>query len=131
MAGKKVPIAPKYVRLVKFGCINCGRRWTSANGSLNDYQLCKACFTICYPTGSTIEPPNKIGNMNRETYIKHYPDLCGKCYRLGYSCMLLPDKEGEQEEIKKQYIDQHGRTFQSEETQLADYIDFEQQEQEQ
>ncbi|KAI9301136.1 hypothetical protein BJ944DRAFT_234188 [Cunninghamella echinulata] len=124
MTGKKVPIAPKYVRVVKFGCENCGRRWASANGSLTDYQLCKTCYTECYPTGHTIKPPNKRGNMNQETYAKHNPDLCGKCYRLGFSCMQLPDKEGEQEKIREQYIDQHGRTFQSEKAQLADFIDF-------
>ncbi|KAL7309994.1 Zinc finger CCHC domain-containing protein 24 [Mucor circinelloides] len=81
--------APFSVRIVEFGCPKCSRRWSSANGSLEDYQKCKNCYTECYPVGSRIRKPNKFGNENRQTYQGHNKELCGKCTRLGRSCMTL------------------------------------------
>lgn len=81
--------APYSVRIVKFGCENCGRRWQSANGSLKDYQKCKNCFSKCYPSSYKIQAPNKRGNENRGTFQAHNTELCGRCARLGYSCMEL------------------------------------------
>ncbi|CAO3614069.1 unnamed protein product [Mucor fragilis] len=81
--------APYKVRIVKFGCENCGRRWQSANGSLNDYQKCKNCYSKCYPSSYKIQAPNKRGNENRGTLQAHNIELCGRCERLGYSCMEL------------------------------------------
>lgn len=81
--------APFNVRIVSFACDECGRRWRSANGSLEDYQKCKNCYTECYPVSYKIQAPNKIGNENRETYEAHNKELCGKCERLGRSCMML------------------------------------------
>ncbi|CEP14471.1 hypothetical protein [Parasitella parasitica] len=81
--------APFNVRMVNFACIKCTRRWSSANGSLEDYQKCKNCYTECYPVGCTIRAPNKVGNENRETYQGHIKELCGKCQRLGKSCMMV------------------------------------------
>lgn len=81
--------APYSVRIVKFGCENCGRRWQSANGSLRDYQKCKSCYTKCYPSSYKIQVPNKKGNENRGTFQAHNTELCGRCARLGYSCMEL------------------------------------------
>ncbi|GAN04477.1 hypothetical protein MAM1_0065d03937 [Mucor ambiguus] len=84
--------APYYVCIVEFGCLHCGRRWSSANGSLKDYQKCKNCYTECYPVGSRIREPNKLGNENRQTLQAHNKELCGKCARLGRSCMMLGNK---------------------------------------
>ncbi|KAI9478883.1 MAG: hypothetical protein EXX96DRAFT_572573, partial [Benjaminiella poitrasii] len=79
--------APFHVRILSFGCDECGRRWKSAAGSVNDYQLCKNCFHKCYPRSYKYQAPNKKGNENRQTAIPHDSNLCGKCKRLGYSCM--------------------------------------------
>ncbi|KAI8643036.1 hypothetical protein BD408DRAFT_442920 [Parasitella parasitica] len=81
--------APFSVRITNFACNECDRRWSSANGSLQDYQKCKYCYTKCYPLGHKIRAPNKTGNENRETYQGHIKELCGKCQRLGKSCMML------------------------------------------
>ncbi|KAL0141101.1 hypothetical protein V8B55DRAFT_1436924 [Mucor lusitanicus] len=81
--------APYSVRIVKFGCENCGRRWQSANGSINDYQKCKNCYQKCYPSSYKMQAPNKRGNENRGTLQAHNTALCGRCDRLGYSCMEL------------------------------------------
>lgn len=108
---------PKSVQMVKFGCSNCGRRWESANGSLIDYQICKNCYTECYPSDFKIKTSNKYGNMNKETYLKHNQDLCGKCNRLGFSCMELSDIEKEQNVV----IDEDGK-LKSTEKQLSDFI---------
>ncbi|KAK4520041.1 Replication termination factor 2 [Mucor velutinosus] len=81
--------APYSVRIVKFGCENCGRRWQSANGSLSDYQKCRNCYERCYPSSYKIQAPNKRGNENRGTFQAHDTELCGRCERLGYSCMEL------------------------------------------
>lgn len=84
--------APFRVCIVRYTCENCFRRWNSANGNLNDYQLCKNCLQKCYPGSHKWEEPNKLGNQNRETYISHNSELCGKCIRLGYSCMEIGDE---------------------------------------
>ncbi|KAG2189985.1 hypothetical protein INT46_009742 [Mucor plumbeus] len=81
--------APFNVRIVSFACEECGRRWRSANGSLEDYQKCKNCYAECYPVSYKIQAPNKVGDENRETYEAHNKELCGKCERLGRSCMML------------------------------------------
>ncbi|GAN06322.1 hypothetical protein MAM1_0119d05803 [Mucor ambiguus] len=81
--------APYSIRVVKFGCENCGRRWQSANGSLSDYQKCKNCYEKCYPSSYKVQAPNKRGNENRGTFQAHNTELCGRCERLGYSCMEL------------------------------------------
>ncbi|KAG2200419.1 hypothetical protein INT46_002286 [Mucor plumbeus] len=81
--------APFNVRIVKFGCLNCGRRWQSANGSLQDYQRCKGCFEKTFPSSYKIQAPNKRGNENKGTFRPHNSELCGKCDRLGYSCMEI------------------------------------------
>lgn len=81
--------APYSVRIVKFGCENCGRRWQSANGSLHDFQKCKNCYEKCYPSSYKIQAPNKRGNENRGTFQAHNTELCGRCERLGYPCMEL------------------------------------------
>lgn len=73
--------APYSVRVVRFGCENCG--------SLEDYQKCKSCYTKCYPSSYKIQAPNKKGNENKGTFQAHNIELCGRCARLGYSCMEL------------------------------------------
>ncbi|KAI8647174.1 hypothetical protein BD408DRAFT_465524 [Parasitella parasitica] len=87
--------APFNVQIVKFGCENCGRRWQSANGSLKDYQKCKRCFQKCYPSSYKIMAPNKRGNENRGSFQAHNTELCGRCDRLGYSCMELGNNSNE------------------------------------
>lgn len=84
---EKHPRAPFQVLIIEFGCANCGRRWRSAGGSLTDFQICKGCYEKCYPGRYKMQAPNKKGNQNRETFIPHDSELCGKCIRLGYSCM--------------------------------------------
>lgn len=85
--------APFRVRIVKYKCDTCFRRWQSANGNLTDYQLCKNCYQKCYPGEHKWQTPNKQGNQNRETFIAHNTELCGKCIRLGFSCMELIREE--------------------------------------
>lgn len=87
--------APFNVRIVKFGCLNCGRRWQSANGSLQDYQRCKGCFEKTFPSSYKIQAPNKRGNENKGTFRPHNSELCGKCDRLGYSCMEIEADDGQ------------------------------------
>lgn len=84
--------APFKVCIVKYTCGTCFRRWQSANGNLNDYQLCKHCYQKCYPGEYKWQAPNKKGNQNRETFVAHNTELCGKCIRLGFSCMELLDE---------------------------------------
>ncbi|KAL9541942.1 hypothetical protein MBANPS3_008857 [Mucor bainieri] len=91
--------APFHVRIVKFGCLNCGRRWQSANGSLQDYQRCKGCLEKTFPSSYKIQAPNKRGNENPGTFRPHNSDLCGKCDRLGYSCMEIEGDEGQDDII--------------------------------
>ncbi|KAI8084357.1 uncharacterized protein B0P05DRAFT_36060 [Gilbertella persicaria] len=90
--------APFYTRIVQFGCENCGRRWKSASGSLVDFQICKGCYGQVYPGGYKWEAPNKRGNQNKETYLPHDTELCGKCIRLGYSCMEAINSMQDQED---------------------------------
>lgn len=78
--------APKSTRVACFGCKDCAYRWNSARGQAGVYQKCKYCYKDCYPTGFAWKAPNKEGNSNRETFIGHNTDLCGKCIELGYSC---------------------------------------------
>lgn len=85
--------APYHVRIVKYTCGVCFRRWQSANGNLEDYQICKNCFSKCYPGEYKWQAPNKKGNQNQETFIAHNSELCGKCIRLGVSCMELRDED--------------------------------------
>ncbi|CEP14340.1 hypothetical protein [Parasitella parasitica] len=87
--------APFHVRIVKFGCENCGRRWQSANGSTKDYQKCKNCYEKCYPRSYKIQAPNKRGNENRGSFRAHNVKLCGRCDRLGYSCMEVGNNADE------------------------------------
>ncbi|KAI8991224.1 hypothetical protein BDF20DRAFT_831284 [Mycotypha africana] len=81
--------APFKTLIVRFGCDNCGRRWRSASGNMNDFQICKNCYQKVYPCGYQYEAPNKRGNQNRETFESHNSELCGKCIRLGFNCMEL------------------------------------------
>lgn len=69
---------------------------------MKNYQICKSCYTECYPTGYSIELLNKHGNMYREIFIKYDSDLRGKCQRLVFSRMFLPENENNQENIKKE-----------------------------
>ncbi|GAA5817156.1 hypothetical protein MFLAVUS_010698 [Mucor flavus] len=78
---------PFTVCIVRYTCPTCCRRWHSANGNLDDYQICKNCYEKCYPGPYKYQAPNKKGNQNPETYIPHNTELCGKCIRLGHSCM--------------------------------------------
>lgn len=87
--------APYQVRIVNYRCERCFRRWQSANGSLSDYQLCKNCLQKCYPGTYKWQAPNKKGNQNPETFVAHNTELCGKCIRLGFSCMELGVNEDE------------------------------------
>ncbi|KAK4513452.1 uncharacterized protein ATC70_005453 [Mucor velutinosus] len=84
--------APFSVRVVEFDCLNCGRRWSCANGSLEDYQKCNNFYAECYPVGSRIREPTRFGNENRQTLQGHNKDICGKCARLGRSCMMLSNE---------------------------------------
>ncbi|KAI3632389.1 hypothetical protein MIR68_009495 [Amoeboaphelidium protococcarum] len=79
--------APNFTKIAKFGCVNCAHRWKSARGQPGVYQKCKECLTPCFPTEFQYEPPNRLGNMNRETMVGHNSELCQKCEELGYSCM--------------------------------------------
>ncbi|KAI9356625.1 hypothetical protein BD770DRAFT_473156 [Pilaira anomala] len=87
--------APYQVRIVSYRCERCFRKWQSANGSLSDYQLCKNCLQKCYPGTYKWQAPNKKGNQNPETFVAHNTELCGKCIRLGFSCMELGVNEDE------------------------------------
>jgi hypothetical protein len=84
---------PFRVFIIEFICENCGRQWKSTGGSLTDYQICKNCCEKCYPGRYKLQVPNKKGSENRETFISHDSELCGKCIRLGYSCMGQGIKE--------------------------------------
>ncbi len=81
------------VKVASFGCKGCAHRWKSARGKPGVYQKCKECLEPCYPSEFFWEAPNKKGNMNRETYIGHNSDLCGRCIELGYSCQTLSELE--------------------------------------
>ncbi|KAG2202044.1 hypothetical protein INT47_006236 [Mucor saturninus] len=85
--------APFLVRIVKYTCGTCFRRWQSANGNLEDYQICKNCYSKCYPGEYKWQAPNKKGNQNQETFVAHNTELCGKCIRLGSSCMELRNED--------------------------------------
>ncbi|XP_037068682.1 zinc finger CCHC domain-containing protein 24-like [Pollicipes pollicipes] len=90
--GVKTPYQGKRRAFGEYQCCECRRLWQSSRSWANMAQECQSCRIRIYPHRQT--PLHKPGGLDKIDQDKKHPaELCEKCTKLGYSCVLHNSKE--------------------------------------